>query len=156
MAYSHIKKILTGQSEATPEERAAAAATTLRAGMLVALNSSNQFIAHSVAQGPILPMVVLPNSSHANVDVYATATQFAVGDRVKAAVPQRGDKASLWLTVSQTIVVGDYLESAGDGRVQKYAADAATPVDDSKIIGIALEAVTTDGSTTSPIAVMIR
>jgi hypothetical protein len=108
-------------------------------------------------------MVALPDPDHDNVDVYASATAFSNGDRIRAAVPQRGDIVVLWLEPSQTITRDELLQSNGGGLVEVYGGaqavnegGAATyTIYHHPIVGRALEAVTTDGSTTSPIKVMI-
>lgn len=58
---------------------------------------------------------------------------YAAGDQVKIWVAGRGDIANLLLQDEQTVVIGDYIEMFGEGRVRKYTSGVA--------IGIAVNAV---------------
>jgi len=71
---------------------------------------------------------------------------YASGDVVQCWYAQPGDIAYLILTTSQQINIGDYIESAGNGLVQKHVPDSTSSqiaIYTKNIVGIALEAVTT-------------
>jgi hypothetical protein len=50
---------------------------------------------------------------------------YAADARVVCWMPQRGDQVQAILADGQTIVIGDYLESNGDGTLKKYSPDTA-------------------------------
>jgi hypothetical protein len=71
---------------------------------------------------------------------------YSADDPVQCWIAQRGEVAYLILEDGQNVSIGDPLESAGNGNVQKHVPDvgssAATPLTiyGDPIIGIALEA----------------
>lgn len=69
---------------------------------------------------------------------------YSSSNQVLYRIYQRGDEVYAILTTSQTIVIGDFLESAGNGTLRKHSTDSAGVVEyPEAIVGIALEAKTT-------------
>jgi hypothetical protein len=71
---------------------------------------------------------------------------YAASSRVQVWTPQRGDVVYALLKDGQNVVIGDLLESAGDGTLQKWVADTWTSqnvgtIYGQVIVGTALEAV---------------
>lgn len=124
------------------EEGVAAAAIT--PGHLVEVNSDGKLQVHSTEGGNVLPMVAIEDSLQGGLITKA----YAADDRVQAWIPTRGDIANMILADGETVAIGDFVESAGDGTVKKTVAaesgDVITPA--SPIVGVALEAVDMSGS----------
>lgn len=160
---ANAKKILTGDSERAPIERQVKASEAVKAGMLLDIDTNGEFIKHATAGGGGVVLVALPDPDHDGVDAFATATAFSDGDRIRAAAPSKGDTVILWLEPSQTITRDEYLQSNGAGLVEvgvlsqavNEGGAATYTVYPNKMLFKALEAVTTDGSTTSPIKCMV-
>jgi len=70
---------------------------------------------------------------------------YAADDRVFYRAYQRGDEVYALLANGEDVSIGDYLESAGDGTLQKYVADisgsSGTSIYPNQIVGKAKEAV---------------
>jgi len=127
------------------EEKVANAAIT--PGHLVELMSTDKVRVHATAGGNAFPMFAVEDELQGN----EIGDAYAADDQVQVWVPQRGDEVYALIKVGQTIAIGDFLESAGDGTLQKHTADAADSNDSinilsAQIIGIALEAVTVASS----------
>ena len=72
---------------------------------------------------------------------------YSTGNKVLYKVFQRGNEVNARLTTSQTIGIGDMLESNGDGNLRKHASDSAGVVEYPEgIVGIAMEACVTTSS----------
>jgi hypothetical protein len=115
---------------------------TITPGHLVKLNSSNQFVVHATAGGTAAKIFAVEDELQGKL---ITDTYLATA-RVQADVVQPGDEVYAILTTSQTVIIGDYLESAGDGTLAKAQAQASVSDGESypnRIIAMALEAVTT-------------
>ena len=119
------------------------------------------------ANAAITPGDLIERMSTGNVRKHASAGQnnnrlFAVEDdlqgngvsdnystnnKVQFVAARAGDEIYARIATSQTIVIGDKLESAGDGSLRKHTATSAGAVEyPEAIVGIALEAVTTTSS----------
>lgn len=120
-----------------------AAGGTVTPGHLVQLNSGNTFSVHaSAAQKPAPLMVALEDELQGkgiDDDYVSTYAQ-----RVQAAVLRPGDEFYAILATSQTISIGDKLESAGDGTVREMALSSVD--DPQNPVAVAMEAVTTTGA----------
>jgi hypothetical protein len=122
-------------------------------GMLLELTTTaNQVQAHSTAGGNALPYVALENELEGeDIDTaYAAA-----GDKVQVWVATRGEEAYMILADGENVSIGDYLESAGNGYLQKHVTDTesfesneegAISVYPQQIVAQALEAVDLSGS----------
>jgi hypothetical protein len=160
---ANAKKILTGDSETRPIERQVKASEAVKAGMLLDIDTDGKFVKHAVAGGSGVVLIALPDPRHSNVDVFATATAFADGDRIRAAAPQKGDTVMLWLEPEQTITRDEYLQSNGAGLVEvavlsqtiDESGSATSTIYPSKMLFKALEAVTTGAGETKLIRAMV-
>jgi len=96
----------------------ALASGSVTPGHLLQLTSAGAFIVHQVAKGIGRALFAVEDDLQGNGidDVYATTTL------VQANIMQKGDVVNAILATSQTIVRGDYLESAGNGQLQKLTA----------------------------------
>ena len=129
------------------EEFVANAAIT--PGHLIELMSTGLVRVHSTASGNVLPLFALENELEGEDidDAYAAA------DQVQVWVPGRGDIVNAILADGQNIAIGDFLESAGDGTLQKYVADSTGVYYPAQIVGQAIEAVDLSGSSgTHPVS----
>jgi hypothetical protein len=111
-------------------------------GMLISLRSTGKFQKHPTAGGSVLPMFALEDELQGKgiTDAYAEDAP------VQAWIPNRGEEVLALLKDGQNVVIGDLLESAGTGELQKHVADTADSDDaitviNNQIVGIALEAV---------------
>lgn len=130
--YLHIQEELTAGGAITP-------------GMLLALNSSGNVVAHSVAQatgaGTVLPRFALEDELQGK----GISDAYANGARVQVWIPTRGDVVNALLATGQNAAIGAWLASNGDGTL-KVVASAAADVD-AVIVGQAVEALNnTSGS----------
>jgi len=113
-------------------------------GMLVVLGSANTVIAHAAAGGNVAPKFALED----NLQGKGVDDNYASGDMVQSWTPTRGDRVYALLKASSTAVaIGDFLESAGNGTLQKHVADevssaGALTSNTNQIVAIAKEAVT--------------
>ena len=131
--------------EPVSNEALAAAATAILPGYLV-----EEILAtvreHSTAAANAQKLIALTNTSNGGTidDVYA------VGETVRYGAFSTGQKGFLRLAASAAaIVVGDVLESAGDGTVRIATADAATDTAQrDAIVAYAVEAVDNSGGGT--------
>jgi hypothetical protein len=127
------------------EEYVAAAA--IIPGMLIELIAAGTVQAHSSAGGPVLPMFALEDELQGN----GVDTAYAADAPVQCWIPGRGDQAYALLDDAEKVVIGDKLESGGNGFLQKWVADVADSqesdnIQQSQIVAIALEAVDLESS----------
>jgi hypothetical protein len=124
-------------------------------GMLVQLMSTNKVRKHANESGNALPkMFALEDELQGK----GIDDDYAQGDPVQVWIAQAGEEVNAILEDGNTVVIGDPLESAGDGTLQKMTADSTGVYYYNQIVAIALEAVDTAGSpaaTTSRIHVMV-
>ena len=125
-----------------------AAQATITPGHLLKLRSDGKVQATDADQTTQLPMFATEDELQGKT----ITDNYSANDIVQCWIPQRGEVVNAILTTSQTIVIGDYLTSAGDGTLKKYEAttltgsDSGTSIPDAKVIGQAVQAVTTTGS----------
>ena len=89
-------------------------------GHLIDRNSAGAVVVHATAAGNVaVPMFALEQDTVGNdID-----TAYASGDRVQMVVPQPGSEVYALLPASAAaVVIGDLLESSGDGTLRKYTA----------------------------------
>lgn len=117
-------------------------------GMVIILNSSNKVQAHNVAGGNVAPiMFALEDELQGN----SIDDDYAADDKVQCWVTGRGDEVyAILADDTAAVVIGDLLESNGDGYLKKHVSDvesfeSAEPgsitVYPNQIVGVALEAV---------------
>lgn len=116
-------------------------------GMLIELMSTGKVRAHATAGGSTMPMFALEDELQGN----GVDTAYAAAAPVQCWIPGRGDQVNALLDDGETVVIGDFLESAGNGFLQKYVADVTDSAEsdnliDHQIVAIALEAVDLESS----------
>src|SRR6056297_3296955 len=123
------------------EEYEAAAAIT--PGYLIEMTSAGKVQAHSSAGQNMIHMFALEDEHQGN----GISDAYSSGDQVQCWIPQRGDQVYALLDDGESVTKGDFLESAGNGNLQKYTADAEGVANyTNQIVGIALETVDLSGS----------
>ncbi len=111
-----------------------AAGGVISPGQLVELDSSDEYIRHNTA-------AVVHSSSIAVEDSLQGSTvtdDYAAGDRVQVNVQRKGNEVMALLSpdlAGTPVVIGDFLESNGDGDLRLLSGSDSQPV------GVALEAV---------------
>ena len=133
--YSNIQEEYTANAAITP-------------GMLVEMMSTGKIRKHATAGGNCEKMFLIEDALQGK----GIDDNVAAEDYVRVWVAGRGDQVNALLRDEQTIVIGDLLESDGEGRLQKHgtdkesyqsvdnAADWALSVLPEQIVGVALEA----------------
>jgi hypothetical protein len=121
------------------------AAGAIIPGMLIELIAAGTVQAHGTASGSALPMFPLEDEFQGKTinDAYSA------GDIIPQVwIPGRGDQVFALLDDGENVIKGDFLESAGNGFLQKYSSDASNNADavDMRIVGVALEAVNLSSS----------
>ena len=114
-----------------PSRKEDVAAETITPGHLIALTSANKLIKHAVAAAKAQTMFAIENEVFGQgIDV-----NYVVNDNVLYGVFRPGDEVNaLVAAAAPAIVIGDYVESAGNGTVRKVATVATA-------IGMARQAV---------------
>ena len=134
---------LKNYSDVFEEYKAHAAITP---GHLIELNSDNEVQVHVTEDGNVLPMFALEDSLQGN----GIDDAYAAGDMVQVWIPGRGDIVNAILKDEETIVIGDFLNSAGNGELKKYDAATST-LDLEKPIAVALAALDLSSSSAASI-----
>lgn len=111
-------------------------------GMLVERTSAGKVKAHDQAGGPAAALFALEDENRGNgIDV-----AYANGDVVKLWRPVPGEQVYAIAddTTSNTIAIGDFLESDGTGRLRKATTltSAGNKEFGNALVAVALEAVT--------------
>ena len=113
-------------------------------GHLLEMDSNGKCLKHNVAGGNCYPMFALEDELQGKgvTDAYAS------GDPVQVWIPNTGDIVRGVLTTSQTIVIGDWLQSNGDGTLKKWTLAASGGIIEYPrvLVGRAAEAKTTTGT----------
>lgn len=115
----------------------------IQPGYLVALAADGDVDAHGTAAGNAQKMFALENELVGNgIDV-----AYAAGERVKCWCPAPGSEVLAVLAASAAvIVIGDFLESDGDGTLRILTSAAATTEGSrASVIAQAIEAVDNSG-----------
>jgi len=135
MAYETIK--LKKYSDVIEEYEAHA---TIIPGMLLALNSDNEVLAHNVSTGNAEKMFALEDELQGK----GIDDDYTAGDKVQCWIAGRGDQVNALLRDEESAAIGDFLESDGEGRLKVYGADipdSSFYIYPLQIVGVALEAV---------------
>ena len=116
-------------------------------GHLVKLASTGKVIAHDDANENALPMFALEDELQGK-----TITQtYAENAPVQVWIPTRGDQVYAILAANETVAIGDFVASNGDGTLKKHVEDAESggllTVHGKQIVGQALEAKVTSAAT---------
>ena len=134
------------------------------------LLKGNGLFKEALAGTAITPGYLIQRSADGDVDPHASAAStanklfavenellgkeitvdYAVGDKCYFVAPERGAEIyALVAAAAPAIVIGDYLESAGDGTLRKVAVDTATDQGQrAAVVAQALEAVDNSGGGT--------
>lgn len=120
------------------EERDAGEA--LYPGHLLEITSVGKFQKHSNAGQNVVQIFAIEDALQGkDID-----DQYSSDDPVRGWIPQRGDHALTVLADGENVEIGDYLESAGNGTLQKHIVESTTY--SNQIVGIAVEAMDLSGS----------
>jgi hypothetical protein len=106
-------------------------------GMLVKRNSADKVVVHSTPGGPASPLFALEDENQGrDID-----DAYAADELVKLWKPVSGEQVLAIVddNTGSAIDIGDFVESAGDGRVRKVTDNSAQG--STFPIGVALEAV---------------
>lgn len=127
------------------EELVANAAIT--PGHLVEVISTGKVQKHATAARPVLPMFAVEDELQGKT----ISDAYAATDQVQVWIPQRGDIVNAILKNGENVAIGDFLESAGAGELQKHVADVWASVNTgtiylNQIVGVAVTAVDMSGS----------
>lgn len=115
-----VKRTIIASGEGLRYEYTAGGAVT--PGDLIIVNSSNAAIRHATAGGVAESMFAIENEIFGN----GTNTDYATNDRVLAESCHSGMQVNVSIAAAAAaIVIGDQLESAGDGSLRKKAAGTA-------------------------------
>lgn len=119
------------------------AASALYPAHLVELTQNSKVQSHSSAGGNAEKAFALEDALQGN----GMADEYSADDPVRVWFPQRGDQVNAILADGETVVTGNFLESAGDGSLQIYGVESSAAVTHTEhIVGVALEDVNTSGS----------
>ena len=134
MAYKTI--IIRDGGQSVREELTAAAAIT--PGHLVEITSAGKVQKHSHSGQPASPMFAVEDELQGD----EIGTDYKADKIVQFNVFRPGDQVYGLLKDGETVSIGDFLESAGNGTLRKYSADSAGAVEyPNSIVGIAREAL---------------
>lgn len=122
------------------------AGVAINPGYLVEVQSDSTVDPHDVAATNAVPLFATEN------EVFGTdrTVAYAIGDLVMCDYMQPGSEIYAVLAASATaVIVGTYLESAGDGTLRLVTARAATAESATRsLVAVALEAVDNSGGGT--------
>jgi hypothetical protein len=129
---------------------------TITPGMLLLLGSANTVIAHNVAGSTVAPRIFALEDELQGKGI---ADTYASGDPVQCWICVPGEEVYAILADNCNIVIGDKLESNGDGTLREWTPlNSEAAGHEHSLVGIALEAVDTTGSpaaTTSRLRILI-
>lgn len=98
------------------------AVAELYPGHLLERTSADKVQKHSTSGGTCaLPMFAIEDENQGK----GIDDAFAADARVVCWMPQRGDQVYAVLADGQSVAIGDYLESNGDGTLKKFSPDTA-------------------------------
>lgn len=148
MAKNTITLKLRGQAL----RKEALAGGTITPGHLVQRTSSNTFVVHPNAASNAVPLFATEDDLQGK-DI---GDDYSSGEQVQANFFAQGEEVYAWLDgESVAVVIGDPLESAGDGTLVKHTppdlevSGAAPDLQLNQIVGYALEAVDLSDSGTA-------
>lgn len=96
----------------------AVAAGTISPGQLIKHNTSSQVLRHSTATGFGAVYIAIEDALQGKT----VDDNYAADDIVGYIIPQSGDECQVKLDAGENVVVGDMLESAGNGNFQKFTS----------------------------------
>ncbi|OQY11133.1 MAG: hypothetical protein B6I31_05540 [Desulfobacteraceae bacterium 4572_19] len=118
------------------------AAGTITPGFLLEFTSAGEVQAHSNAGQNMLPLFAVEDELQGR----GINDDYTADEQVQTWVPYRGDFVYALLKDGEDVAIGDLLESAGDGTLQKHIPDTVSSAGEltsytNQIVGQALEAV---------------
>lgn len=141
MAWTKRNTVLLKDYSGIREEFVAAAAFS--PGHLLEVTSAGKAQKHSNASGNVGPKIVaLEDGMQGNT----VDDAYSAGAVAQAAVLRPGDRVQLLVKDGENIAIGDRVESAGDGTIQKYVADSTGVYYPDGLVGVAMAAVDMSGS----------
>jgi hypothetical protein len=127
-------------------EEIVATSVAITPGMLLERTSGNLVQAHSTAGGNAIQMFACEDELQGK----GISDQYGVDDPIQVWFPGRGNWVYGILANGQSVAVGDKLESAGNGYLQKHVADISdAPNVTNQIVGIALDTLDTSGDSSA-------
>lgn len=131
--------LLKGSLSQNFEEKAAGAITP---GELVKFDASGNLIRHNVSAGNAAPMFAKEDDLQGKT----IDDDYVLGERAHYTQLRGGDEVLAWLTTSQTVIKGDFLESAGNGTLREFIINSGENTDQiQRVVGFALEDKATTG-----------
>lgn len=128
--------VLKDGGQSVREELVAVAAIT--PGMLVEITSADKVQKHSSAGQSASPMFAVEDELQGD----EIGTDYDANALCQFNVFRSGDQVYAILHDGQNVAIGDKLESAGNGKLQKHTADSAGAVEyPNSIVGIARSAL---------------
>lgn len=123
--------------ECNPVRDEALAAAALSPGHILEFDSNAKVKKHATAGGTVAPCIVaLEDELQGN----SVSDAYSTGDRVFFAYLHSGDRAYVYLASGENVVIGDRLESKGDGTLRKQVTDSTASSAPQRIAFIAKEA----------------
>jgi len=127
-----------------PVRDEAIANAAITPGHLIELMSTGKVKVHATAGGPVKGAFFAVEDELQGNEI---GTAYSSGDLVQYNHFRAGDRVYALLANGNNVAIGDLLESAGDGTLQKWIADnSAAPNQNNQIVGIARSALDTSGS----------
>lgn len=108
---------------------------TIKPGMLLMLNSDNEFAKHTPTSGVVAPPIFALEDELRGKGI---DDSYVINDQVQGWIAQRGEQVYALLADGEAVVIGDRLASNGNGYLKKHDADSLR---EDEIVAIALEAV---------------
>jgi len=139
-------------------EEYTATAVAITPGHLLELTSAGLVQKHATAGGNVLPAIFAVEDE---LQGRGIDTAFAASAKLQCWIPTRGDQVYAWLADGENVAIGDPLESAGGGNLQKHVPDIDSAADVETIFGnaviaVALEAVNTVGGASAAARIIVR
>jgi hypothetical protein len=139
------RNTIIGKSYVSIIDQKVATAVAITPGMLLERTSGDLVQAHSTAAGPVEILFALEDAMQGN----GIGDAYAVSVPVQIWKPIRGERvyATFDATSGGSAAIGDFLESAGDGSLRAYTAQASGGAVEAAgaIVGVCVEAVAAGG-----------
>lgn len=138
MAYKTVAVIADGAIQ-----KEAVGSGTITPGMLIEKLSDGTVRPHGSAGCDAQRMFAVENDLEGD----EIGDDYSDGERILYKVFQRGNEVYALLATSQTVSIGDWLESDGNGYLRKHSSDSAGVVEYPEgLVGVAQESVVTTSS----------
>lgn len=139
---SNTNKTIFLKGQDLGKRREALANAALKPGYLLEYMSTGKVRKHATAAGNAYPLFAAENELFGD----GIDTAYAADDNVLMWHATSGDEINaLVAAAAGAIVIGDRLESAGDGTLRKHAAAAPAAANVNGAVAIAMEAVDNSG-----------